>query len=213
MVTGAVNREERPSRRSRGSLTRQEILSAAIDILQEEGVESLSMRRIAKKLGCSVASPYTHFQSQEEIIRHLILEGERRLTSDLRRAQDKSQDVYIQLDAIAHAYWNFSAENKELHKLMFNAVGGRLYRNVFPSLPTSYRVFLETIRSGISCGEIRFSRQEYPAIARTMWSWMYGLIVLEMNEILRKRNDSDPIQEGIYLFKLLLKRGSIESSE
>jgi AcrR family transcriptional regulator len=204
---------DKPSRRIRGSLTRQEILNVSIEILQEEGVEHLSMRRIAKKLGCSVASPYTHFQSQEEIIRHLILEGEKKLTSDLRKAQDKSQDVYCQLDAIARAYWNFSEENKELHKLMFNAVGGRLYRNAFPSLPTSYRVFLETIRSGIASNEIRFSRQEYPAIARTMWSWMYGLIVLEMNEILRKRKDSDPIQEGIHLFTLLLKRGSNESSE
>lgn len=208
-----MKREQKPSRRVRGSLTREEILNASIEILQEEGVEHLSMRRIAKKLGCSVASPYTHFQSQEEIIRHLILEGEKKLTSDLRKAQDKTKDVYSQLDAIARAYWNFSEENKELHKLMFNAVGGRLYRNAFPSLPTSYRVFLETIRSGIATNEIRFSRQEYPAIARTMWSWMYGLIVLEMNEILRKRKDSDPIQEGIYLFKLLLKRGSSESLE
>lgn len=196
--------------RERGSLTRQEILSVSMDILKEEGVTSLSMRHIAKKLNCSVASPYTHFRSQEEIIQHLILAGERKLTSDLRQSQDPSLDVYKQLANIAHAYWNFSSENKELHKLMFNAVGGTLYRKTFPSLPTSYRVFLETIREGIASGQIRFSRKDYPSIARTMWSWMYGLIVLEMNEILRKKKkDSDPIQEGIDLFTILLKQGDM----
>ncbi|WCL50573.1 TetR/AcrR family transcriptional regulator [Leptospira sp. GIMC2001] len=197
----------KPIRRSRGSLSRTEILSASMDIILEEGVEALSMRRIAKKIGCSVASPYTHFQNQEEIIRHLILIGEKQLTHDLREAQKNRGDVYQSLDAIAHAYWNFASDNRELHKLMFNAVGGKLYRQTFPSLPTSYRVFLETIRQGISSGEILYSRKDYPAIARTMWSWMYGLIVLEMNELLRKRKDSDPIQEGIQLFTILLKRG------
>jgi AcrR family transcriptional regulator len=179
-----------------------------MDILREEGVESLSMRRIAHKIGCSVASPYNHFESQQEIIRHLIYAGEKKLTNQLKSALDRSSDVYEQLNHIAHAYWNFASENRELHKLMFNAVGGRLYRQTFPSLPTSYRVFLETIRQGIKSGAIPFPRQDYPKIARTMWSWMYGLIVLEMNEILRKKRESDPIEEGIQLFTLLLKRGA-----
>jgi AcrR family transcriptional regulator len=206
-----INAKLKHSRRERGSLTKREILSVSLEILQEEGVGSLSMRHIAKKLKCSVASPYKHFESQEDIIRHLILEGERRLTADLKNAQDLSQDVYGQLASIAQAYWNFSNQNKELHRLMFNAVSGKLYRKTFPSLPTSYRVFLETIREGIVSGEIKFSRKDYPAIARTMWSWMYGLIVLEMNEVLRKkRKETDPIQEGIDLFTILMKQGKID---
>lgn len=202
------NTSTKQIRRTRGSLTKQEILSVSMDILLEEGVEALSMRRIAHRLGCSVASPYTHFENQEEIIRYLILEGEKKLTTDLRSAEKKSDNVYEKLNAIAHAYWDFAIENKELHKLMFNAEGGKLYRKTFPSLPTSYRVFLETIRRGISSGEIPHKRQDYPSIARTMWSWMYGLIVLEMNDILRRKKDSDPIKDGIQLFTILLKRGA-----
>lgn len=197
----------RPARRVRGSISRQEILAAAASILSENGVEGLSMRRIAERMGCSVASPYAHFESQEEIIRHLIVDGERLLTAELRRAQASSKDVYEQLDAIAHAYWNFASENRELHKLMFNAGGGRLYRQVFPSLPTSYRVFLETIRRGIQSGAIPHPRKSYPSIARTMWSWMYGLIVLEMNDVLRRRPDVDPVKEGIAFFHGVLRRG------
>ncbi len=206
-LTQVKRRPLRLPRRVRGSISRREILEAAVAVLSKEGVEGLSMRNIAKHMGCSVASPYAYFENQEEIIRQLIVEGEKTLTSDLRRAQESSEDVYEQLDAIAHAYWNFAAENRQLHKLMFNMGGGRLYRQVFPSLPTSYRVFLETIRRGIQSGAIPYPRSVYPAIARTMWSWMYGLIVLEMNEVLRQRKTADPVKEGIALFHHLLRRG------
>ena len=90
---------------------------------------------------------------------------------------------------------------------MFSAAGGKLYRKSFPTLPTSYRVFLETIRRGISSGAIPYTRKSYPAIARTMWSWMYGLIVLELNDMVRHPKDSDPVKEGITFFTKMLRSG------
>jgi AcrR family transcriptional regulator len=167
----------------------------------------MSMRRVAERLGCSVASPYAHFENQEEIMRILVMNGEKRLTQDLRQAQASSQDVYKQLDAIAHGYWSFASRNRELHRLMFSASGGKLYRRSFPTLPTSYRVFLETIRRGIGSGSIPYSRRAYPGIARTMWSWMYGLIVLDLNGMIRHPQGADPVKEGIELFTKLLKSG------
>jgi AcrR family transcriptional regulator len=194
-------------RRIRGSLSRDEIVEAALEIITVDGVEALSMRRIADKLRCSVASPYAHFENQEEIMRVLIMNGERQLTSDLRAAQASTQDVYAQLDAIAHAYWHFASVNRELHRLMFSASGGKLYRKSFPTLPTSYRVFLETIRRGTTSGSIPYSRRAYPAIARTMWSWMYGLIVLDLNDMVRHAKGADPVREGIDFFTRMLKTG------
>lgn len=204
---GSKDESGKPPRRIRGSLSREEIVQAAREILQESGIEALSMRRIAERLGCSVASPYAHFENQEEIMRILVVDGERILTTDLRVAQASSKDVYYQLDAIAHGYWDFATRNKELHRLMFSASGGKLYRKSFPTLPTSYRVFLETIRRGISSGQIPHSRKSYPAIARTMWAWMYGLIVLELNDMMRHAKGSDPVKEGIDFFTKMLRSG------
>ncbi len=199
-------------RRGRGSLSREEILQAAVDIVQEEGVEKLSMRRIAARLGCSVASPYAYFKSQRELVKVIIMRGEAALTADLKRARASSDDVFDQLEAIASTYWNFSREYREMHKLMFNSGGGKLYRDVFTSLPTSYRVFLETIRDGIRSGSIAFPMGSYSAIARTMWSWMYGLILTEMTGMLRYRKGDDPVQEGIRFFTILLRGKAQEKS-
>ena len=195
------------TRRSRGSLSREEILAAASSIVQQEGVEKLSMRRIASRLGCSVASPYAYFESQGELVKVLIIDGEQDLTGRLAKARESSDDVFEQLEAIAYTYWRFAHENRELHKLMFNMGGGKLYRDVFTSLPTSYRVFLETIRAGIQSGEIAYPLKDYSGIARTMWSWMFGLILTEMTGMLRQRKGDDPIEEGIRYFSVMLRQG------
>lgn len=190
-------------RRGRNSLSRKEIVEAAQFILLEEGIDGLSMRHIAKRLKCSVASPYAHFKSREEIIGELFRIGENDLTTELRQAQASSPDVYEQLSAIARTYWKFSRENGAMHKLMYMS-SGKMYRKFFPSLPTSYRVFLETVRAGFRSGAFGHRSRTYSAIARTMWAWMYGLIVLDMNGMLREKS-GDPIAEGITFFHVLLR--------
>ena len=192
------------TRRVRNSLNRAEILSAALKIIQTDGVESLSMRSIAKHLNCSVASPYTHFKNQEEIIQALLYSGEQKLTADLNIARASTENPFGQITAIAHTYWQFSVENQGLHKLMFSA-GGGLHKKLFAA-PSSYRVFLKTVRDGLKKESSEMPRPRYNSIARTMWAWMYGLLVLQMTEILnREKLKQDPIEEGMLVFKTLFR--------
>ncbi|MCB1137286.1 MAG: TetR/AcrR family transcriptional regulator [Leptospiraceae bacterium] len=203
----ALNKKER-SRRIRGSLSREEILGAALEILHQESLEKLSMRNIARKLGCSVASPYAYFKSQEDIVRTLIIQGEADLTDRLQKARRSSNDVFEQLTAIAYTYWDFATENRELHRVMFGTtMGGATYRRVFPSLPTSYRVYLEALRYASQTGAIPHGRDQYRAIARTMWAWMFGVITLEMTDLVHARPGNHPIEEGIRMFVALLRSG------
>jgi AcrR family transcriptional regulator len=59
--------------RDRG-LTREEIVAAAIGVADSEGVEAVSMRRIARELNASVMSLYWHVASKEEL-KDLMLES------------------------------------------------------------------------------------------------------------------------------------------
>jgi len=194
-------------RRSRNSLSPAEILEAALIVLKSEGIENLSMRRIASQLNCSVASPYAHFKNQQEIIQQLISIGERKLTEDLRSAKSRHTDVFNQLSAIAHTYWDFATANRELHKLMFNQLKNKNSK-LFTYTPASYRVFLDTLRRGFKSGQIPFSKRKYHAIARTMWAWIYGLIVLDLTDAFSFHDiDSDPVEDGIIFFQEFLKKG------
>jgi AcrR family transcriptional regulator len=48
-------------------LSREAIVATAIDLLDEEGVDGLTMRRLADRLGCGVMSLYWHVDSKEDV--------------------------------------------------------------------------------------------------------------------------------------------------
>lgn len=192
-------------RRGRNTLNPEEIVSAAIRILKTSGIENLSMRGIARALNCSVASPYAYFKTREEIVIVLIQKGEETLIQDLKTAALSQTHTIEKLKALAYAYWNFSQENKELHKLMFQGTAGAIHRKALPPVPASYRILLETIRKGCRKKEIRIPHSEYAALGRTIWAWLYGILVLDMTDVLKKRKDgSKPLEEGIYFFSRIL---------
>jgi AcrR family transcriptional regulator len=66
-------RGAQPRPRDRG-LTREEIVSTAMAVADAEGVEAISMRRIARELGAGVMSLYWHVASKEEL-QDLMLES------------------------------------------------------------------------------------------------------------------------------------------
>ena len=49
-------------------LSRERIVTAAIDLIEREGVEAVSMRRIAAMLGCGVMSLYNHVPSKAALL-------------------------------------------------------------------------------------------------------------------------------------------------
>jgi AcrR family transcriptional regulator len=59
-------RRERPSRRT--AITREAVVAAAIEVLDESGVTGLSMRRVADRLGTGPASLYAHISNKEELL-------------------------------------------------------------------------------------------------------------------------------------------------
>jgi TetR/AcrR family tetracycline transcriptional repressor len=49
-------------------ISRRKALAAALEIIDEEGLDSLSIRRLADELGVNGASLYHHFKNKEEIV-------------------------------------------------------------------------------------------------------------------------------------------------
>jgi AcrR family transcriptional regulator len=59
---------ERPSRGGRSGLSVDRIVQAAIAVADEEGLGSLTMRRVAERLGVGTMSIYTHVPAKAELI-------------------------------------------------------------------------------------------------------------------------------------------------
>jgi AcrR family transcriptional regulator len=63
-----VRSVESPDRPRREPLTRQRIIEAALRIMDDEGLEAVTMRRIGRDLGVEAMSLYNHVQDKEDIL-------------------------------------------------------------------------------------------------------------------------------------------------
>jgi AcrR family transcriptional regulator len=111
---GIAERKQRQKEEVRAS-----ILRAAWHLVLEEGWQALSIRKIADAIEYSAPVIYSHFENKEAILQEFLQEGFRLLNQNLQTAKDKAQTPAHQLEAIAHAYWNFAFNNKEYYQLMY----------------------------------------------------------------------------------------------
>jgi AcrR family transcriptional regulator len=65
IATEAASVGEAPRR---GRVTRDRIIRTALRIMDEEGLESVTMRRVGRELGCEAMSLYNHVRDKEDIL-------------------------------------------------------------------------------------------------------------------------------------------------
>ncbi|WP_439613740.1 TetR/AcrR family transcriptional regulator [Reyranella sp.] len=90
---------------------------AAREVIAEQGIEALSMRDVARKLGISHQAPYRHFESRD----HLLAEIMRRCFVDFAEHLDrrKSPDVNGDPEDMGSAYLAYAAHKPLEYRLMF----------------------------------------------------------------------------------------------
>jgi len=85
----------RPARRPRGSLSREEIVNGAFELAEHEGIDSLSMLRLAKHLGVGVTSIYWYVRSKEDLLAALSEEAATRLYQLLPDYRECAWDEHL----------------------------------------------------------------------------------------------------------------------
>ena len=60
-----------PGAEGRAQLTRERVVSAAIELADRDGIESLSMRKLAQELGVEAMSLYTHVRNKDDLLNAL----------------------------------------------------------------------------------------------------------------------------------------------
>jgi AcrR family transcriptional regulator len=155
-VTNAFPTAEQLSPRAR------EIVAAARELLEQEGAQGLSMRRIADRLGIRAPSLYKHLPDKQTLEAALVSEG--------------------------FAEWGELAEQALGDDNALTAIG-HFYRSYAQSHPHLYRLMTERAlpRDKLSPGvEDRAARPVIdavggdPDLARAFWAFAHGMVVLEL---------------------------------
>jgi len=97
------------------------LLELAVRLIEEEGLRGFSLRKLAARAGVSHAAPYRHFESKDEILFALMMEGHRRLRVALVEAEQACQgDARDKYMAMARAYLDFARRNPDYLRVMFS---------------------------------------------------------------------------------------------
>jgi AcrR family transcriptional regulator len=72
-------------------IKKENILESARKVLTEQGINKLSLRKIAAETGCAAPSIYYYFKNKQEIVAGLWEEIAPNLESQMQQAADKNQ--------------------------------------------------------------------------------------------------------------------------
>jgi AcrR family transcriptional regulator len=98
---------------------RAALLSGAVETVREQGVEALSLRDLARRVGVSHAAPRRHFPDRQALLDALAEHGFRSLAAAVAEADGTAGRPAERFRAVAAAFVGFAAEQPALMELMF----------------------------------------------------------------------------------------------
>ncbi len=172
-----------PVRRSyhHGDL-RRALLDAARVLIGERGMEALTLREVARKVGVTHAAPYHHFPTRESLLDALADEAFALLDAAMRAAPVRREDgegASARLTAIGRAYIDFARAHPEHLQVMFRRRGPAQRSADDPSEQDNERVFEHLLDAVTQCQQEGTAPAGEPlALALTAWSIVHGFAKL-----------------------------------
>jgi AcrR family transcriptional regulator len=168
----------RSETKARG-VSRDRIIEESRTIVEHEGVEHLTIRRIAETIGRKQPAVYQHFESKDAIVAAVVVEGFVALAEHLKRAA-KSQKAA--LPAIAKAYLRFGQERPRLYHVMFvdpPAIAFAAGSATPIPAQTAFRILASAVaESGVD-------EERAQTMTEVVWAALHGLVTLSITNRLR----------------------------
>ncbi|MBD1430112.1 TetR/AcrR family transcriptional regulator [Sphingobacterium litopenaei] len=155
---------------------RQMIIDQSWKIIQEEGWQSLSIRKIADAISYSVPVIYKHFENKEAIVEYFSKEGFSKLAEELKVEEF---DTIEKLRKIALAYWKFASQNTQYYRIMFGlGIPACETINSSEEMKNSSSLMLQAIDDVLT----QYSNQHVDRHLKlkTFWSMLHGFVAIDL---------------------------------
>lgn len=171
--------KERKARERDGR--RELILGAANEIVKKEGIDNLSIRKIANKIEYSPAIIYHYFRDKDEILEQLLTKGYQKIVSTLASVQEEAATPEQRLRGFTRNYINMALQNPEEYK--------NYLLNDSPRILAQTSVLFQGASGqrqavGMLCQALKeFSPNEWDdeeqveLTAQVIWAAVFGLII------------------------------------
>ena len=160
--------------------TADRLVDVALRLAAREGVEALTLRRIAKRAGVSHGAPLRHFASLADLLSDVAARGFRLLRDAVERSADAlpaGAGALARLAAAGRAYVECAVANPGLFALMFrpealDAGNAHLRRDA----EDSFGQLLRLVRAAQDAGW--HADRDTRLLAGAVWSAVHGLAAL-----------------------------------
>ncbi len=171
--------------------TRQAILDAALEIINQEGPDALSMRSLAERIDYSPAGLYEYFGSKEEIVNAVCEEGQRTLYEAMGQV-DPTLPPSAYLYEIGQAYIRFALAYPDYFLMMFTLtppapasyIALENQPEIAQSEPTAYDLLVQAVERGLDAGAFHerpgFGLAE---ITYAAWALVHGIAMLRVTAL------------------------------
>lgn len=176
-----------------GDLRRQMVEEAMV-MLREGGLESLSLRRLAERVGVSQTALYHHFQDKQGLLCAMGEEGIRRFDQSLQNDAPAGASPEARFEYFITAYVRFALTYPELYELMFGRTTwrGGTTASFEQTARSSFRTYAEMVAALQQAGHLSSSLNAL-RLAQVIWGTLHGLCRMHNDGLLFSPGDVEEI--------------------
>ncbi len=164
----------------RGSGASEEaILGATRDLLAEKGLQGLSMRTLAQRVGVSATAIYHYFENKDELVRRVVESGFQRFGEYMEEAQRvHAKGSLERVRAVGEAYLQFALENHAYFRVLFSLEHPDPHS--LDDLPEGggYGLLRQAVVDAMDAGTMRTIDPDL--MVMFLWSLTHGLLTISM---------------------------------
>jgi len=156
----------------------KKIASAVRALYLEHGIDGVSMRKVADRVGVSAPALYRYYKNKNELLNEIVVEGLTILSDYLRPALD-ADTPYERLQRLIDNYLKFALEQPRYFDFAFTVPTRNI--NQFPAeiANNQWDVFRLAVDQIDACMDQGIFRRDDPmATAITIWAEVHGLLTL-----------------------------------
>ncbi len=153
---------------------REALIGNAMTILEESGVEALTLRRVARDTGVSQAAPYSHFRDKNDLITAVCLEGTKLFGEYMsREAAGREGPDYLAGLAVGHI--RFALDHRALFRLMSTTDISEAVENVADAPRVLTEGYL-MLANGLAVSPLlHFGSEQQQLDIPLAWGQVYGI--------------------------------------
>jgi len=177
---------------------KESLIATALEMIEQEGLEHVTLRELTKRLGTSRSAIYRHFDSKDALLKAVINAGFEKLHECITPILEQEHvDVLTRFEKMGRAYINFALNNPAIYRMIF---GDELMQEREESCDINDEEqacgFHALVALLIEGQEQGLFKPEDPLLqATTVWSMIHGLSNLLIDGHIHVKDNFDALFE------------------